>query len=89
MDTYYLDVGVVLLDEWMQQTTDPHDPGVFMYGDREPHCWSGPVTQTEQLREKAQFVLRKQPDGVTRGGGGTERVLNLTPRSVFAHFEKP
>jgi len=65
MDTYYLDVGVVLLERWMQQTTDPHYPGFFMYGDRQPHCWSGPVTQAERLREMAQFVLRKQPDGKT------------------------
>ncbi len=67
MDTYYLDVGVVLLERWMQQTTDPHYPGFFMYGDRQPHCWSGPVTQAERLREMAQFVLRKQPEGVTAG----------------------
>ena len=70
MDTYYLDVGVVLLDEWMQQTTDPHYPGFFMYGDRQPHCWSGPVTQAERLREMAQFVLRKQPEGVTAAWWG-------------------
>ena len=70
MDTYYLDVGVVLLDEWMQQTTDPHYPGFFMYGDRQPHCWSGPVTPAERLREMAQFVLRKQPEGVTAGWWG-------------------
>ena len=65
MDTYYLDVGVVLLEQWMQQTTDPHYPGFFMYGDRQPHCWSGPVTQAERLKEMAQFILRKKPEGQT------------------------
>jgi hypothetical protein len=65
MDTYYLDVGVVLLERWMKETTDPHYPGFFMYGDRQPHCWIGPVTRAERLREMAQFVLRKTPEGTT------------------------
>jgi hypothetical protein len=65
MDTYQLDKAVVLMDEWMKTTTDPHYPGFFMYGDRKPHCWSGPVSQAERLREMAQFILRKKPEGTT------------------------
>jgi hypothetical protein len=65
MDTHQLDKGVVLLDQWMKTTTNPHYPGFFMYGDRKPHCWSGPVTQSERLKEMAQFVMRKKPAGAT------------------------
>ena len=65
MDTYYLDVGVVMLQEWMRETTDPHYPGYFLYGDREPHCWRGPVTQPERIREIASFVLEQKPADVT------------------------
>ena len=65
MDTYYLDKAVVLMEEWMNTTTNPQYPGFFMYGDREPHCWSGPVTQAERLKEIAQYILRKKPKGAT------------------------
>ncbi|MBI3695463.1 MAG: hypothetical protein HY238_11580 [Acidobacteria bacterium] len=63
MDTYHLDKGVVLMEQWMKTTTDPHYPGFFVYGDRKPHCWSGPLSQAERLREMAQFILRHKPDG--------------------------
>ena len=65
MDTYYLDKAVVLMQEWMKTTTDPHYAGYFMYGDRKPHCWIGPVTEAERLKEIASFILRKKPDGAT------------------------
>jgi hypothetical protein len=65
MDTYYLDKGVVLMDEWMRSTENPHYPGFFMYGDRKPHCWIGPVTQAERLMEIAQFILRTKPGEAT------------------------
>ena len=65
MDTYYLDVGVVLLQNWMQGTQDPHYPGYFVIGDRQPHCWRGAVTQAERMREIASFILRQKPTAVT------------------------
>jgi putative esterase len=63
MDTYQLDKGVVLMEQWMKTTVNPHDEGFFMYGDRKPHCWSGPVTQSERLKEMAQTVAAKSPGG--------------------------
>jgi hypothetical protein len=63
MDTYQLDKGVVLMEQWMKTTTNPHYEAFFMYGDRKPHCWSGPVSQTERLKEMAQFIQRKAPTG--------------------------
>jgi hypothetical protein len=65
MDTYALNNAVVLLEEWMKTTTDPHYPGFFMYGDREPHCWRGPGTYAQRLVEMAQFLLRHKPEGTT------------------------
>ena len=65
MDTYRLEQAVYEMDAWMKTTTDPHYPGFFMYGDRKPHCWSGPVTTAERLKEMAQYGLRHKPDGTT------------------------
>ncbi|MFN8062727.1 MAG: alpha/beta hydrolase-fold protein [Vicinamibacterales bacterium] len=65
MDTFQLDRGVRRLDAWMRTTQNPHYAGYFMYGDLKPHCWIGPVTEAERLKEMAQFILRKKPEGVT------------------------
>jgi hypothetical protein len=67
MDTYQLDKGVVLMEQWMKTTTNPHYEGFFMYGDRKPHCWIGPVSQAERLKEMAQFLLRHSPTGAPTG----------------------
>ena len=36
-----------------------------MYGNNKPHCWSGPVSSSERLKEIAQFIQRKRPEGAT------------------------
>jgi hypothetical protein len=41
MDTYYLNNAVLLLQQFMESTKNPHDPGDFHYGIRQPHCWTG------------------------------------------------
>lgn len=65
MDNFYLNNSTRKLQEWMKTTTNPHYEAFFMYGDGKGHCWSGPVTTTERLKEMAQFVLRKKPEGTT------------------------
>ena len=65
MDNFYLNNAVKDLEAWMATTENPHYPGFFMYGDGKGHCWRGPVTQAERIREMAQFVLSKLPDGAT------------------------
>lgn len=65
MDTYRLEQAVFEMDAWMKTTTDPHYPGFFMYGDRKPHCWSGPVSTAERLKEMAMHGLRNKPEGTT------------------------
>jgi len=65
MDTYRLEQAVYEMEAWMKTTSDPHYPGFFMYGDRKPHCWSGPVTTAERLKEMAMHGLRHKPEGTT------------------------
>jgi hypothetical protein len=64
MDTYRLEQAVYEMEAWMETTTEPHYSGFFMYGDRKPHCWSGPVSTAERLKEMAMYGLRHKP-GVT------------------------
>ncbi len=61
MDNFYLDVAVREMQAWMETTEDPHYPGFFMYGEGEGHCWSGPVSTAERLKEIAQHALRHMP----------------------------
>jgi len=63
MDTYHLDKAVVLMEQWMKTTKEPYYPGFFMYGDRKPHCWSGPVSSDVRLKEMAQHIMRHAPEG--------------------------
>ncbi len=65
MDTYYLNNSTKELQDWMRTTQNPHYEGYFLYGDGKPHCWSGPVTQGERLKEMAQFVMSKKPEAAT------------------------
>jgi len=63
MDTYYLDVAVRQLEEWMQTTENPHYAGQFEYGLFRPHCYSGSVSTAERLREMAAFGRAHMPAG--------------------------
>jgi hypothetical protein len=65
MDSFFLDRDVRVLEAWMKTTENPHDEGFFMYGDRKPHCWSGPGTAADRIREMAEYGLRKKPEGTT------------------------
>jgi len=64
-DTYYLNNSTRELEKWMKTTTNPHYEGFFMYGENKPHCWSGPVSPAERLKEIAQFIQRRRPEGAT------------------------
>jgi hypothetical protein len=65
VDTYYLNNSTKELEKWMKTTTNPHYEGFFMYGNNKPHCWTGPVAPAERLKEIAQFIQRKRPEGAT------------------------
>jgi hypothetical protein len=65
MDSFFLDRATRELEAWMKTTQNPHYEGFFVYGDQKPHCWSGPGTSADRLREMAEYGLRKMPAGTT------------------------
>ncbi len=65
MDNFYLNVAVREMQAWMETTEDPHYPGFFVYGDGKGHCWSGPLSTAERLKEIASHALRHMPAPLT------------------------
>lgn len=41
MDNYYLDSSVALMEEFLENTKDPHYGGVVDWGVNAEHCWNG------------------------------------------------
>ena len=41
MDNYYLNNAVYLVEEFLENTTNPYYAGEVDYGDRAEHCWNG------------------------------------------------
>jgi hypothetical protein len=41
MDNYYLNNAVYLMEDFLEQTTDPYYDGEVLYGDKAEHCWNG------------------------------------------------
>jgi hypothetical protein len=64
-DTYFLNNSTRDFQTWMKTTVSPHYEASFLYGENKPHCWTGPVTPAERLKEIAQFIARKKPEGAT------------------------
>jgi len=52
MDNYYLNNAVVLLEAFLESTTDPYYNGVVVYGDRKPHVWGPSGTEIFKLFEE-------------------------------------
>jgi hypothetical protein len=65
MDSFFLDRATRELQAWMKTTQNPHYEGSFVYGDQKPHCWSGPGTSADRLKEMAEHGLRNMPAGTT------------------------
>ncbi len=61
MDNYYLNNAVIEMEAWMKTTENPHYPGFFSYGRGRGHCYSGPISTADRLKEMAQHVMRHQP----------------------------
>ena len=62
MDNFYLNNSTKMLQNWMKTTTDPHYEGFFLYGEGKGHCWTGPVTQGERIKEIGQHMMNKMPE---------------------------
>ncbi len=41
MENYYLNNAVVLMEEFLESTTDPYYNGEVKYGHGAEHCWNG------------------------------------------------
>jgi hypothetical protein len=64
-DSYYLNMGVHLLDDFLRTTSNPKWTGEIVYQPMAPHCW-GP--SLEQLLPKmAAQVERSAPPGAPNG----------------------
>jgi len=61
MDNCYLNNAVVLLEEFLESTTDPYYAGTVKYGDRQPHCW-GPRGK-EAIILFSDYVTKIAPEG--------------------------
>lgn len=63
MDSYYLNLAVYLLEDFLATTENPHDPGEFHYGrPMKPHGWEH-ATQENLIREMATYIIRHTPPG--------------------------
>jgi hypothetical protein len=74
MDNYYLNNGVVLMEEFLEGTTDPYYAGVVDYGHGAEHCWNG-----DHERSNAESRLRYHQMYVQRI---LERISSTAPRGA-------
>jgi hypothetical protein len=59
MDNYYLNNAVYLVEDFLENTTNPFYDGEVDYGDRAEHCWNGDHTRpnaTSRLRYHQMYV---------------------------------
>ena len=59
MDNYYLNNAVYLMEEFLENTTDPYYGGEVDYGDRAEHCWNGDQenpNHISRLRYNSMYV---------------------------------
>jgi Putative esterase len=66
MDTYYLNNAVHRLDDFLQTTSNPPWGGAILYGPRKPHCWPGPLSLSERIKEMARYAAERAPKDADR-----------------------
>lgn len=65
MDNFFLNNSTKELEEWMKTTANPHYKGFFLYGDGKGHCWQGPESTAERLKQMAVHIAAQKPEGMT------------------------
>ena len=60
-DNFFLNNSVRKLQEWMKGTQNPHYEGFFVYGAAKGHCYAGPDTNADRLRDMARDILARMP----------------------------
>lgn len=69
MDTYFLEEATRLLEDFLENTTDPYYAGSFDWGEGEPHCYTGTPDAPDQsvyhrvLPEMESRLLSTAPAG--------------------------
>ncbi len=61
MDNAYLNLGVVLVEEFLESIKNPYYDGVVKYGDREGHCWM--PRGAELIELFAEHITKYSPKG--------------------------
>lgn len=59
MDNYYLNNAVYLMEDFLENTTDPYYEGEVTYGDKAEHCWNGDPEQPNaisRMRYNSMYV---------------------------------
>ncbi|MGI9546610.1 MAG: hypothetical protein ACR2MM_05210 [Flavobacteriaceae bacterium] len=59
MDNYYLNNAVYLMEDFLENTTDPYYEGEVLYGDGDEHCWNGDPelpNHLSRLRYNSMYV---------------------------------
>jgi hypothetical protein len=64
-DNFFLNNSTGDLEAFMARTENPHYEGFFLYGAGKGHCWTGPETTAERLKQMAAHIARNVPDGMT------------------------
>ena len=64
-DNFFLNNATKDLEDWMKTTTNPHYTGFFLYGDGKGHCWQGPESTAERIKQMAAHIAGNKPEGMT------------------------
>jgi hypothetical protein len=75
MDSFYLELAVYRLEEFLDTVTDPPSGARVEYGRRQPHCWIGAsperpgeeINYQEFVEEVAAYLARRAPTGAPMG----------------------
>lgn len=71
MDSYYLELAVYRLEEFLDAVADPPAAARVEYGRRQPHCWLGEsperpgeeINYREFVEEVATYLANRAPEG--------------------------
>jgi hypothetical protein len=71
MDSYYLELAVYRLEEFLDTVTDPPADARVEYGRRQPHCWIGEspnrpgeeINYVEFIQEVSGYLAERAPSG--------------------------
>ncbi|MGI8575314.1 MAG: alpha/beta hydrolase-fold protein [Egibacteraceae bacterium] len=79
-DTFFLNLGVELFQEAVEELDDPPARAEFRYGENEPHCWS-PYSTPELLDQMADHIVEQAP-GAARTAQWANPSRPAAPRSL-------